>query len=74
MKRILLIMILFTLLIVSCTSHKSMTSEATYWMNRCKYAEQMLELVDKHDENFYMDVLMETDAYYNWLEYAGIDR
>jgi hypothetical protein len=51
-----------------------MTNEATYWMNRCKYAEQMLELVDKHNENFYLDVLMETDAYYNWLEYAGVDK
>ena len=71
MKKILLIVILFTLLIVSCNGHKNMTNEAVYWMNRCEKAEELLNLVDKYNEDFYMDVLMETDTYLQWEELAN---
>jgi hypothetical protein len=86
MKKNLLIAILCLLLGIVCIGYKNMANRAayhlhqekelaardsSYWKSRCIAAEKLLHIVDEYDEDFYMDVLMETDIYIDWSELSG---
>ena len=37
-----------------------------YWKHRCKAAEAVIETIDN---NYYLDVITETDEFSNWVDY-----
>ena len=88
MKKNLLLVVLLLLLGVVCTSYRDMANRAayhlhqekelasrdsSYWKTRCLAAEELLDIVAEYDENFYLDVLTETDSYIDWLELSDND-
>ena len=64
-----IIVVLTILLIVLFASVKSMSSRASYWMNRCDAAEEVINRVEADMPDYVMDVLCEGDEWNIWLEY-----
>lgn len=68
---VLAIISVISLTIVSLTSIKSMSSRASYWMNRTLAAEEVLNEMIDHDEDYFLDVVMEKDCYSSWYSLGG---
>lgn len=73
MKKNVIIAVLTVLVIVLFTSVKSMSSRASYWMNRCDAAERVIERVEEDQEDYVLDVLCESDVWYEWYEVFDIE-
>lgn len=69
MKKNCIIAVLAVLVIVLFASVKSMSSRASYWMNRCDAAEEVIDRVEADMPDYVMDVLCEGDEWNIWLEY-----
>ena len=66
--------IIATLVIISIVSFIStyqMSSRASYWMNRTLAAEEVLDEMIDHDEDYFLDVVMERDCYNTWYQLGG---
>ena len=68
MKKNIIIVVLAVVAIVSCISTYQMSNEASYWMNRCSAAEEVINQVEEDQENYVLDVLCESAAWYEWYE------
>lgn len=68
MKKNILIAVLSVLSVISITSLSSMSSRASYWMGRCIAAEGVINQVEEDQENYVLDVLCESAAWYEWYE------
>lgn len=68
---VLAIISVISLTIVSLTSIKSMSSRASYWMNRTFAAEAVLEEMIDSNEDYFLDVVMEKDCYNTWYSLGG---
>lgn len=68
---VLAIICVISLTIVSLTSIKSMSFRASYWMQRCDAAEEVLDEMIDHDEDYFLDVVMEGDCYNTWYQLGG---
>ena len=69
MKKNCIIAVLAVLVIVLFASVKSMSSKASYWMNRCDAAEEVIDRVEADMPDYVMDVLCEGDEWNIWLQY-----
>lgn len=69
MKKNVIIVVLSVLVIMLFASVKSMSSRASYWMNRCDAAESVIDRVEVDNPDYVMDVLCEGDEWYEWMEY-----
>lgn len=69
MKKNLIIVVLSVLVIMLFASVRSMSSRASYWMNRCDAAEAVIDRVESDNPDYVMDVLCEGDEWNIWLEY-----
>lgn len=69
MKKNCIIAVLAVLVIVLFASVKSMSSRASYWMQRCDAAESVINRVESDNPDYVMDVLCEGDEWNIWLEY-----
>lgn len=67
MKNIIIVL-LAALSIVSLISVNQMANRASYWMNRCEAAEGVIERVEEDQEDYVLDVLCESDVWYEWYE------
>lgn len=63
-----IIVVLIVALLVSVFSVNQMSNRASYWMNRCDAAEAVIERVEMDNEDYVLDVLCESDAWYEWYE------
>lgn len=70
MKNIV-ITILAVVSVVSFISCYQMSSRASYWMNRCDAAEEVLEEMIDSNEDYFLDVVMERDCYNSWYSLGG---
>lgn len=70
MKNII-IATLIIISIVSIISISQMSSRASYWMNRTIAAEEVLDEMINHDEDYFLDVVMEGDCYNTWYSLGG---
>ena len=68
MKKNIIIVVLAVVAIVSFISTYQMSSRASYWMNRCEAAEEVINQVEEDQENYVLDVLCESAAWYEWYE------
>ena len=68
MKKNIIIVVLAVMAIVSLISTYQMSSRASYWMNRCEAAEGVINQVEEDQENYVLDVLCESAAWYEWYE------
>lgn len=71
MKKNCIIAVLSVLVIVLFASVRSMSSRASYWMQRCDAAETVIDRMADDNENYFLDVLMEGDEYMEWCELCG---
>ena len=71
MKKNCIIVVLTILVIVLFASVKSMSSRASYWMNRCDAAESVIDRWANDDEDYFLDVIMEGDEYMEWYNLGG---
>lgn len=69
MKKNVIIVVLVVLVIVLFASVRSMSSRASYWMQRCDAAESVIDRVETDMPDYVMDVLCEGDEWNIWLEY-----
>ena len=69
MKKNVIIVVLTILVIVLFASVKSMSSRASYWMQRCDAAVAVIDSVETDIPDYVMDVLCEGDEWNIWLEY-----
>ena len=69
MKKNVIIVVLSVLVIMLFASVKSMSSRASYWMQRCDAAEEVINRVEADMPDYVMDVLCEGDEWNIWLEY-----
>ena len=65
----LIIVVLSVALVVCFFSVRSMSSRASYWMQRCDAAEEVINRVEADMPDYVMDVLCEGDEWNIWLEY-----
>lgn len=63
-----IIVVLIVALLVSVFSVNQMSNRVSYWMNRCDAAEAVIERVEIDNEDYVLDVLCESDAWYEWYE------
>lgn len=63
-----IIVVLIVALLVSLLSVNQMSNRASYWMNRCEAAENVIGRVEEDQEDYVLDVLCESDAWYEWYE------
>ena len=68
MKKNIIIAILAIFSIVSTSSVVSMSEKASYWMQRTIAAEAVIERVEEDNEDYILDVLSESDVWYEWYE------
>lgn len=68
MKKNILIAILSVLSVISLTSLSSMSDRASYWMQRTIAAEAVIDRVEEDQEDYVLDVLCESDAWYEWYD------
>lgn len=73
MKKNCIIAVLSVLVIVLFASVKSMSSRASYWMQRCDAAENVINRVEEDQEDYVLDVLCESDVWYEWYEVFDIE-
>lgn len=71
MKKNCVIAALAVLVVVLFASVKSMSSRASYWMQRCDAAEDVIDRMADDNENYFLDVLMEGDEYMEWFDLGG---
>lgn len=71
MKKNCIIAVLAVLVIVLFASVKSMSSRASYWMNRCDAAEAVIDRMAEDNQEYFLDVLMEGDEYMEWFDLGG---
>jgi hypothetical protein len=45
-----------------------MSKKASYWMQRTIAAEAVIEKVEEDNEDYILDVLSESDVWYEWYE------
>lgn len=69
MKKSVIIVVLSVLVIMLFASVRKMSNEASYWMNRCDAAEEVIDRVESDRPDYVMDVLCEGDEWNIWLEY-----
>lgn len=70
MKNLVIVM-LSVALVVCFFSVRSMSSRASYWMNRCDAAESVIDRWANDDEDYFLDVIMESDEYMEWFDLGG---
>ena len=70
MKNIV-ITILAVVSVVSFISCYQMSSRASYWMNRCDAAEEVINRMADDNEDYFLDVIMEGDEYNTWYSLGG---
>lgn len=63
-----IIVVLAVVAVVALIEVSKMSDRASYWMNRCEAAENVIERVELDNENYVLDVLCESDAWYEWYE------
>ena len=63
-----IIVVLAIVAVVALIEVSKMSDRASYWMNRCEAAENVIERVELDNENYVLDVLCESDAWYEWYE------
>lgn len=73
MKKNVIIVVLTILVIVLFASVRSMSSRASYWMQRCDAAENVINRVEEDQEDYVLDVLCESDVWYEWYEVFDIE-
>lgn len=71
MKKNCIIVVLVVLVIMLFASVRSMSSRASYWMNRCDAAESVIDRWANDDEDYFLDVIMEGDEYMEWYNLGG---
>ena len=71
MKKNCIIVVLFVLVIVLFASLRSMSSRASYWMQRCDAAEKVIQQVDEDRPDYVMDGLMGCQAWEDWTNLGG---
>lgn len=71
MKKNIIILVLAIISIISLTSVSSMSERASYWMQRCDAAEEVLDEMIDHDEDYFLDVVMEGNCYNTWYQLGG---
>lgn len=71
MKKNCIIAVLAVLVIVLFASVKSMSSRASYWMQRTVAAEAVIDRMADNDEDYFLDVVMESDEYMEWYNLGG---
>jgi hypothetical protein len=69
MKKNVIIVVLSVLVIMLFASVRSMSNEASYWMQRCNAAETVINRVESDNPDYVLDVLCEGDEWNIWLEY-----
>lgn len=69
MKKNVIIVVLTVLVIMLFISVRSMSERASYWMQRCDAAEEVIDRVEADMPDYVMDVLCEGDEWNIWLEY-----
>ena len=73
MKKNCIIAVLAVLVIVLFASVRSMSSRASYWMQRCDAAESVINRVEEDQEDYVLDVLYESDVWYEWYEVFDVE-
>lgn len=68
MKKNIIIAILAIFSIISTSSVVSMSKKASYWMQRTIAAEAVIQRVEEDNEDYILDVLSESDVWYEWYE------
>lgn len=71
MKKNVIIVVLSVLVIMLFASVKSMSSRASYWMQRCDAAEKIIDKMADSNEDYFIDVIMEGDEYMEWYNLGG---
>ena len=71
MKKNVIIVVLSVLVIMLFASVKSMSSRASYWMQRCDAAESVINKMADNNEDYFLDVIMEGDEYSEWFDLGG---
>lgn len=71
MKKNCIIAVLAVLVIVLFASVRSMSNEASYWMERCDAAESVIDRMADDNEDYFLDVIMEGDEYSEWYNLGG---
>ena len=71
MKKNIIILALIITSIISLTSVSSMSSRASYWMQRCDAAEAVIDRMADDNEDYFLDVIMEGDEYSEWFYLGG---
>lgn len=71
MKKNVIIVVLSMLVIMLFASVKSMSSRASYWMQRCDAAESVIDRMADDNEDYFLDVIMESDEYMEWFDLGG---
>lgn len=71
MKKNVIIVVLSVLVIMLFASVKSMSSRASYWMGRCDAAEAVIDRMADDNEDYFLDVIMESDEYMEWFDLGG---
>lgn len=66
-----IIALLSILVIMLFASVKSMSSRASYWMDRCDAAEAVIDRMADDNEDYFLDVIMEGDEYSEWFDLGG---
>lgn len=69
MKKNIIIVVLAVMAIISFISSYQMSSRASYWMQRCDAAEEVIDRVEADMPDYVMDVLCEGNEWSIWLEY-----
>lgn len=66
--------VICVLAIVVCvliSSIAGMSKRASYWMNRCDAAEEVIGRVESDNEDYVLDVLCESNEWFEWTELGG---
>ena len=71
MNKNIIIAVLAVVAIVSFISAYQMSSRASYWMNRCGAAEEVINRVESDMTDYVLDVLSEGDEYIEWYNLVG---
>lgn len=69
MRKNVIIVLLVVLVIMLFASVRSMSNEASYWMQRCDAAESVINRVESDNPDYVLDVLCKGDAWSEWMEY-----
>ena len=71
MKKNCIIVVLSMLVIMLFASVRSMSSRASYWMQRCDAAESVINRMADDNKEYFLDVVMESDEYSEWFDLGG---